>query len=197
MRRTAPKDAKRAGAPDAKKKPQFVPYAQRNQSLKSFPCPLCSTPDALRIQMKLIKGKGDAEIVCAECKKAGRLGAANILYPFKLSYIPKLEKKCDVYFKFRDFVKESGAMGAAANDSNAGTKTGGDNVQGGETMSRSTAVSDVLARILNGGNAGENGDVDPDPFEEEEEGDLEESDEEGDDDENEELDALLQPSGDQ
>lgn len=85
-----------------------------NQALKSFCCPLCLAPGSLQITLSTSNGKGLAVFQCAECKREGRTGVGNIQFPYKMSFAPKLQKKVDMFFKFRDYVTESGLRGAAA-----------------------------------------------------------------------------------
>lgn len=94
------------------KKADFRP----NQSLKVFSCPLCLSPDSLQIKLSVSKGKGEATLTCIRCIRAAvssaTMSSSAITYPFKMSFLPKLQKKSDVFFKFRDFVQQSDLGGA-------------------------------------------------------------------------------------
>jgi transcription elongation factor Elf1 len=123
MRRTSA-DPKKARTDAAKNSKPIGQNGQNktaqgyNQALKCFSCPLCLAPRSLLITLTVSAGKGTAVFQCTECKREGRTGAGSIQYPYKMSFAPKLQKKVDVFFKFRDYVSESGLQGAAASTNN-------------------------------------------------------------------------------
>jgi transcription elongation factor Elf1 len=106
---------KKKAAADGSARPTTVSRNAQgyNQALKTFSCPLCLAPGSLQIALSVTGGRGTAVFHCVECNKEGRSGVGNIQYPYKMSFTPKLQKRVDVFFKFRDYVAECGLQGAA------------------------------------------------------------------------------------
>jgi hypothetical protein len=157
MRRTSV-DPKKARADAAKNSKPIAQNGQNktaqgyNQALKCFSCPLCLAPRSLLITLTVSVGKGTAVFQCTECKREGRTGAGSIQYPYKMSFAPKLQKKVDVFFKFRDYVSESGLQGAAAATAST-NNTASSNYEAGGSSSLlgGSLLGDALSNGVGGG----------------------------------------------
>lgn len=151
-RAKAKKDSKDGGKDHGYDTRNFHQNANRREirSLVRFDCPVCKCKNTCIVQLESVKRL--ATVKCGVCLSL-QPPPDDLPYPYQTSFVPHLENKADVFFRFQDelerLMKSAGGVGSSSLRSNANADVendveSGEDVDGGALTRIGTHVLDGL-----------------------------------------------------